>query len=83
MSAFVEALMPMREERESHMPYATIAELKSQLSNYLSFSKNGQKVVVRDHNVPAAKPVPFSPERATDQELLPVAAGKRANPRPN
>ena len=58
------------------MRSVNVAELKNQLSKYLTFAKGGEEVVIRDRNLPVAKLVPFSAEGADDQELVLVAAGK-------
>jgi prevent-host-death family protein len=58
-----------------------VAELKNQLSKYLTFAKGGEEVVIRDRNLPVAKLVPFSAENATDQEVMLVAAGKMRLPK--
>jgi prevent-host-death family protein len=58
-----------------------VAELKNQLSKYLTFAKGGEEVVIRDRNLPVAKLVPFSAEDAEEQELALVAAGKLRLPK--
>lgn len=58
------------------MKSVNVAELKNRLSTYLAYARNGEEVIVRDRNLPIAKLVPFSPENASDDELLLVAAGK-------
>jgi len=58
-----------------------VAKLKDQLSEYLTFGKSGEEVVIRDRNLPVAKLVPFVAEEADDQELELVAAGKLRLPR--
>jgi prevent-host-death family protein len=63
------------------MRSVNVAELKNRLSKYLAFAKEGEEVVIRDRNLPVAKLVPFSPEGASDQELLLVAAGKLRLPK--
>ena len=63
------------------MRSVNIAELKNQLSKYLSFAKEGEEIVIRDRNLPVAKLVPFSAEESTEEELLLVAAGKMRMPR--
>jgi prevent-host-death family protein len=57
-----------------------IAELKNQLSKYLTFVKAGEEIVIRDRNLPVAKLVPFSAEEASEEELLLVASGKMRLP---
>jgi prevent-host-death family protein len=57
-----------------------VAELKNQLSKYLTFAKAGEEVVIRDRNLPVAKLVPFSSGEASEEELLLVAAGKMRMP---
>src|SRR6267378_3719164 len=63
------------------MRSVNVAELKNQLSKYLTFAKRGEEVVIRDRNLPVAKLVPFSAEGADDQELMLVAAGKLRLPK--
>jgi antitoxin (DNA-binding transcriptional repressor) of toxin-antitoxin stability system len=63
------------------MRSVNVAELKDQLSKYLTFAKGGEEVVIRDRNLPVAKLVPFSAEGADEQELKLVAAGKLRLPR--
>lgn len=46
------------------MHSVNVAELKNWLSKYLAFAKGGEEVVIRDHNLPVAKLVPFSAEGA-------------------
>lgn len=58
------------------MKSVNVAELKNQLSKYLTFAKGGEEIVIRDRNLPVAKLVPFSAEEGTEEELLLVAAGK-------
>ena len=58
------------------MRAVNVAELKNQLSKYLSFVKVGEEVVIRDRNLPVAKLVPFRAEDASEQDLKLVAAGK-------
>jgi prevent-host-death family protein len=57
-----------------------VAELKNQLSKYLTFAKAGEEIVIRDRNLPVAKLVPFSSGEASEEELLLVAAGKMRMP---
>ena len=63
------------------MRSVNVAELKDQLSKYLTFAKGGEEVVIRDRNLPIAKLVPFSSEGADEQELKLVAAGKLRLPK--
>ncbi len=63
------------------MRIVNVAELKDQLSKYLTFAKGGEEVVIRDRNLPVAKLVPFSAEGADEQELKLVAAGKLRLPK--
>ena len=63
------------------MRSVNVAELKNQLSKYLSFVKSGEEVVIRDRNLPVAKLVPFSAEEAQEEELLLVATGKMRLPK--
>lgn len=62
------------------MKSVNIAELKNQLSKYLTFARGGEEIIIRDRNLPVAKLVPFSTEQATEEELLLVAAGKMRLP---
>jgi prevent-host-death family protein len=63
------------------MRSVNVAELKDQLSKYLTFAKSGEEVVIRDRNLPVAKLVPFSAEGADEQELKLVATGKLRLPK--
>src|SRR5258708_12731700 len=63
-------------EGRSLMRSVNVAELKNQLSKYLTFAKGGEEIVIRDRNLPVAKLVPFSPEQPTEQQLLLVPAHK-------
>jgi prevent-host-death family protein len=63
------------------MRSVNVAELKNQLSRYLTFAKGGEEIVIRDRNLPVAKLVPFSAEAASEEELLLVAAGKMRMPK--
>jgi prevent-host-death family protein len=63
------------------MRSVNIAELKNSLSKYLTFAKGGEEIIIRDRNLPVAKLVPFSPEEASDEELLLVASGKMRLPK--
>lgn len=63
------------------MRTVNVAELKNQLSKYLTFAKGGEEVVIRDRNLPIAKLVPLSAEGADDQELVLVAAGRMRLPK--
>jgi len=63
------------------MRSVNVAELKNQLSKYLTFAKAGEEIIIRDRNLPVAKLVPFSAEEASDEELLLVAAGKMRLPK--
>lgn len=58
-----------------------VAELKNQLSKYLSFAKAGEEIVIRDRKLPVAKLVPFNPSDASEEDLLLVAAGKMRMPK--
>jgi prevent-host-death family protein len=62
------------------MRTVNVAELKNQLSKYLTFARGGEEVVIRDRNLPVAKLVPFSAEGADDQDLILIAAGKLRPP---
>jgi prevent-host-death family protein len=57
------------------MRSVNVAELKNQLSKYLTYAKSGEVVVIRDRNLPVAKLVPFTAEDASEEELALVAAG--------
>jgi prevent-host-death family protein len=63
------------------MRSVNVAELKNQLSKYLSFAKRGEEVVITDRNLPVAKLVPFSAGDAYHQEPFLVAAGKLRLPK--
>jgi len=63
------------------MRSVNVAELKDQLSKYLTFAKAGEEIVIRDRNLPVAKLVPFSAEGADEQELKLVAVGKLRLPK--
>ncbi|HUZ95598.1 MAG TPA: type II toxin-antitoxin system prevent-host-death family antitoxin [Edaphobacter sp.] len=63
------------------MRSVNVAELKNQLSKYLTFARGGEEVVIRDRNLPIAKLVPLSAEGADDQELVLVAAGRMRLPK--
>jgi prevent-host-death family protein len=63
------------------MRSVNVAELKNQLSKYLTFARGGEEVVIRDRSLPVAKLVPLSAEGADDQELVLVAAGKMRLPK--
>jgi len=62
------------------MRSVNIAELKNQLSKYLTFVRDGEEIVIRDRNLPVARLVPFSAGQGTEEELLLVAAGKMRLP---
>ena len=62
------------------MRSVNVAELKNQLSKFLRFAKAGEEIIIRDRNLPVAKLVPFSAEKASEEELLLVAAGKMRMP---
>jgi len=66
--------------KETTMRSVNVAELKNQLSKFLTFAKGGEEIVIRDRNLPVAKLVPFSSEEASEEELLLVAAGKMRMP---
>ena len=63
------------------MRSVNVAELKNQLSKYLTFARSGEEIVIRDRNLPVAKLIPFSAEDAGEEELLLVAAGKMRLPK--
>jgi prevent-host-death family protein len=62
------------------MRSVNVAELKNQLSKYLTFAKSGEEIIIRDRNLPVAKLVPFCAEVVAEEELLLVAAGKMRLP---
>ena len=62
------------------MRSVNVAELKNQLSKYLTFAKSGEEIIIRDRNLPVAKLVPFSTEEVAEEDLLLVAAGKMRLP---
>ena len=57
------------------MRTVNIGELKSQLSGYLQYVKNGEEVVIRDHSVPIARILPFRQGSGWDHEAQLVASG--------
>lgn len=57
------------------MRSVNVAELKNQLSKYLTFAKNGEEIVIRERNLPVAKLVPLSTEDVSEEDQLLVAAG--------
>jgi prevent-host-death family protein len=63
------------------MRSVNVAELKNQLSKYLTYAKSGEEIVIRDRNLPVAKLVPFSADEASQEELLLVASGKMRLPK--
>ena len=63
------------------MRSVNIAELKNQLSKYVTFAKSGEEIIIRDRNLPVAKLVPFSSEEVSEEELLLVAEGKMRLPK--
>jgi prevent-host-death family protein len=67
-------------DEDEIMRSVNIAELKNQLSKYLTFAKGGEEIVIRHRNLPVAKLVPFSAEEASEEELLLVASGKMRLP---
>jgi len=58
------------------MRRVNISALKNRLNKYLALAKDGEEIVICDQSLPVAKLVPFSPDDASDEELLLVAAGK-------
>lgn len=58
------------------MRTVNVAELKNQLSKYLTFAKGGEEIVICDRNLPVVRIVPFAAADASEEELLLVAAGK-------
>lgn len=64
------------------MNVVNIADLKNQLSNYLSKVRAGEEVVIKDRNMPIAKLVPLSLADDTDaEELALIASGQMVPPR--
>jgi len=57
------------------MKTVNIAELKNHLSAYLQFVKNGEEIIVRDHNLPIARIVPLSLIDVSEEERQLVASG--------
>jgi antitoxin (DNA-binding transcriptional repressor) of toxin-antitoxin stability system len=62
------------------MRSVNIAELKNRLSTYVAFARGGEEIIIRNRNLPVAKPIPFSSGGASEEELLLVAAGKMRLP---
>lgn len=57
------------------MRSVNVAELKNNLSKYLTFAKSGEEIVIRERNLPVAKLVPLSTEDVSEEDQLLVAAG--------
>jgi antitoxin (DNA-binding transcriptional repressor) of toxin-antitoxin stability system len=55
------------------MKTVNVAELKSQLSAYLSYVKGGEEILVKERNKPIAKIVPLNTTDA-DQQLVALAS---------
>jgi antitoxin (DNA-binding transcriptional repressor) of toxin-antitoxin stability system len=53
----------------------TIDELEGQLNGYLQSVKNGEEIIVRDHDVPVARILPFHPKNPREHEAFLVASG--------
>ena len=77
----IEPFMAIIATKVFNMRSVNVAELKNQLSKYLTFAKNGEEIVIRDRSLPVAKIIPFSTGDANEQELLLVAAGKLRMPK--
>lgn len=60
------------------MKSVNVAELRSNLSSYLSEVKAGQEIVVRDRNEPIARIIPLKPLSDDEKELLALAAEGKA-----
>ena len=75
------AIIAMLRRQQNSMRSVNVAELKNQLSKYISFAKEGEEIVIRERNLPVAKLVPLSAEEASDEELLLVATGKLRLPK--
>jgi len=58
-----------------------IAQLKSELSRYLSLVRAGSEVIVRDRNIPVAMLVPIDLEDLTLEDIALVASGRLRPPR--
>jgi prevent-host-death family protein len=56
------------------MTTVNIADLKNNLSKYLSKVKAGEEVLVKDRNIPIAKIIPLSVADDEDSELLMLAS---------
>jgi prevent-host-death family protein len=51
-----------------------VTELRSRLSAYLNKARNGEEILIRDHNLAIAKLVPLSSAEDFDEGLLELAA---------
>ena len=60
------------------MKSVNVAELRSNLSSYLSQVKAGQEIVVRERNEPIARIIPLKPLSDEEKELLTLAAEGKA-----
>lgn len=58
------------------MRTVNIAELKNQLSKYITYAKAGETIIIRDRNTPVAQLLPLLPNDEQDaEERVLVAAG--------
>jgi antitoxin (DNA-binding transcriptional repressor) of toxin-antitoxin stability system len=57
------------------MRSVNILELESQLNTYVTYAKEGEEVIIRDHDKPVAKLVPFASGAFSEDELELAAAG--------
>ncbi len=58
------------------MRTVNIAELKNQLSKYITYAKAGETIIIRDRNTPVAQIVPMPvDENLSEDERHLVAAG--------
>lgn len=62
------------------MKSVNIAELKNQLSRYLSEVKAGTEILVRDRRLAIARIVPLARTADQDDELLTLAANGKIRP---
>ena len=57
------------------MRTVNIAELKNQLSAYITYAKAGETVIIRDRNTNVARLVPFIDDGLSEEEQELVGAG--------
>jgi len=62
------------------MRSVNIADLKNNLSRYLSEVRRGEEVLVKDRNKPIARIVPLEPEEKGEAELQELIAQGSARP---